>query len=117
MLFHNSMDAKLNLNHRLLIPVRRCRRTGGVFVWPDQVTLVSPRACDALPLRRLRRTLKRLLGVRGRVVRSVMAPAASDLGSGIWDCQGHGNWPFDKLRTGNWVLAIRDGTRHYGLTA
>ena len=80
------MNDKLNLNPKLLIPVRRLRWTGGVFVWDDRVTLASPRACDALPLRRLRRTLKRLLGVRGRVVRSVTAPAtvrivrAADIG-------------------------------------
>ena len=38
--------------------------------------LASLKACDALPLRRLGRTLKKLLGVRGRVVRGVTAPAA-----------------------------------------
>lgn len=69
--FHNSMDVKLTMNHKLLIPARRLRRTRGVFVWGDQVVLASPRAVDALPLRRLAATLKRLLGVRGRVVRSV----------------------------------------------
>jgi len=74
--FHSGMDTKLNLNKKLLIPIHRCRRTGGVFRWDDQIALASPRAVDALPLRRLARTLKKLPGVRGRVVRSVTAPAA-----------------------------------------
>ena len=65
-----------SLTSQGLIPVRRCRRTGGVFRWADRVTLDSPRAVDLLPLRRLRLTLKKLLGVRGRVVRSVDGAAA-----------------------------------------
>ena len=45
-------------------------------MWEDQVAMASSEVVDALPLRRLARTLKKLLGVRGRVVRSVTVSAA-----------------------------------------
>jgi hexosaminidase len=50
---------------------------GGVFVWGDRLDLASPEACDGLPLGRLRRVLKELLGVRGRVVRAAGGQGAS----------------------------------------
>ncbi|MBT3199376.1 MAG: family 20 glycosylhydrolase [Phycisphaerales bacterium] len=63
------MSGKLNLNKKLLIPVRRARRTAGAFVWGDQITLGSEVSPDALPLKRLGRTLRKLLGARSRIVR------------------------------------------------
>jgi hexosaminidase len=69
------MDAKLQPNELLLIPVRHHRRGDGVFVWDDHVVLAAPVRSDALPLKRLAVTLKKLLGIRGRVVRSVTARA------------------------------------------
>ena len=64
------MVTNLNLNRKLLIPVRRFRRGDGAFAWGDQAALASSETSDELPLRRLARTLKKFPGVRGRIVRN-----------------------------------------------
>ena len=76
MMFHNSMCDKLELNKKLLIPVRRCRAGGGGFVLPGRVVLASGEACDGLPLRRLAGVFKKSIGAAGRVVRGDAAGAS-----------------------------------------
>ncbi|MHC4363019.1 MAG: glycoside hydrolase family 20 zincin-like fold domain-containing protein [Planctomycetota bacterium] len=60
---------------RLLIPPKKVIFRRGVYRWPRQPVLASPRAADILPLRQLEYDLA-LQSLRARVVRNAFGPTA-----------------------------------------